>query len=58
MDLVKTYDRVDWVFLTLVFLQIGLPLAAMDWIMACVTSTCFVVLTNGTPTSFFESSKG
>jgi hypothetical protein len=58
LDLVKAYDRVDWGFLILVLLQIGLSLEATDWIMGCVTSTNFVVLINGKPTSFFKSSRG
>jgi len=34
-----------------------LSLEATDWILGCVTSTNFVVLINGRPTSFFKSSR-
>jgi len=58
LDLIKAYDRVDWGFLRLVLLQVGLSLETTDWIMGCVTSTNFVVLVNGSPTRFFKSSRG
>ena len=58
MDLIKAYDRVDWGFLRLVLLQVGLSLEATNWILGCVTSTNFVVLIKGRPTGFFKSSRG
>jgi hypothetical protein len=58
LDLIKAYDRVDWGFLRLVLLQVGLSLEATDWILGCVTSANFVVLINGRPTSFFKSTRG
>lgn len=58
IDLVKTYDLVNWDFLKLVLLQIGLPILIVNWIMACVKSACFSELINGNPTPFFKSSRG
>ena len=49
MDLEKYFDKVDWVFLRLVLIQIGLPLMVVNWIMACVSTTQFFVLVNGAP---------
>ena len=58
MDLVKAYDRVEYNFLQLVLLQIGLTIDVVDWVMGCVSSTSFAIIVNGSPTSFFRSSKG
>jgi hypothetical protein len=58
LDLIKAYDRVDWGFLRLVLLQVGMSLEATDWIMGCVSTANFVVLINGSPTSFFKSTRG
>jgi hypothetical protein len=58
LDMMKAYDRVDWGFLRLVLLQVGLSLEATDWIIGCVSTANFVVLINGSPSSFFKSSRG
>ena len=38
MDLSKYYDKVDWGFLHLVLLQIGVPLDVSNWILTYVSS--------------------
>ena len=58
LDLVKSFNRVNWTFLRLVLLQIGIPVIGVNWIMGCVESSNFVVLVNGTPSNFFPVSKG
>ena len=58
MDKIEAYDRVNWTFLRLVLLQIGLSVDVVNWIMECVTSTNFVVLINGRPSNSFSASHG
>ena len=57
LDLVKAFDRVNWSFLRLVLLQIGVPGNFVSWILGCVESANFVVLINGTPSAFFPMSR-
>ena len=58
LDLVKAFDRVNWYFLRLVLLQIGIPGIFVNWIMGCVELANFVVLINGTPSNLFFVSRG
>lgn len=58
IDLVKTYDKVNWPILHLLLLNVGLSFEVTQWIMGCVSSANFVVLINGNPTDFFEISRG
>ena len=56
--LVEAYNHVNWDYLILVLLHIGLILEATNWVMPCVVSTNFIVLVNGSSTKFFQSSRG
>ena len=58
LDLTKAFDRVDWSYVRLILIQIGIPLLTVNWIMACITSVNFAVLVNGTPSPFFTASRG
>jgi len=58
VDLIKAYDRVDWGYLRLLLLHIGMSGSMVNWIMSCVTSVNFAVLVNGSPSGFFKSSRG
>ena len=58
LDLVKSFDRVNWTFIRLLLIQIGIPLMGVNWIMGCITGSCLAVLVNGTPSEFFSVSRG
>ena len=58
LNLVKSFDRVNWTYLRLILLQIGIPLMGMNWIMGSISSANFALLINGSPLGFFTSSKG
>jgi hypothetical protein len=53
LDLHKDYDCVNWDFLRLILLKSGIGLKSTNWIMSCVTTSNFVILINGGPTTFF-----
>ena len=58
LDLVKAFDLVNWTYLRLILLQIGVPLGVVNWIMGFLSSPNFALLVNGTPSAFFTTSRG
>ena len=58
LDLIKSFDRVNWIFIHLILIQIGAPLQTVNWILGCLTSATFAVLINGTPSKFFSATRG
>ena len=58
IDFIKAYDKVNWDFLILVLFQIGFLDQMVKWILAYVSTANFAVLINGSPTTFFRSSRG
>ena len=58
LNLSKAYDRVNWTFVRLLLIQIGMTMEMVDWVMGCIQSISFVVLINGSPSSFFRPTRG
>ena len=58
MDMIKAYGRVNWTFLKLMLLQIGLTVDVVNWIMECVESINYGVLINGSPINSFRGTRG
>lgn len=57
LDLIKSYDKIDWVYLRLLLLHVGLDQDLVNWIMARVSNVHFSVLVNGSPSNFFHSQR-
>ena len=58
LDFEKAYDHVDWSFLLAVLGKMGFGGRWCSWIKWCLPTVKFLVLVNGSPTGFFQSSRG
>ena len=58
LDIEKAYDHLYWNFLLLVLQIMGFGEKWTGWISWCISTTTFSILINGTPTGFFNNSRG
>ena len=58
LDMMKAYDRVEWIFLRQMMEQIGFAQGWIAMIMRCVTSATFAVKLNGGLSRGFSLSRG
>jgi hypothetical protein len=58
MDHENAYDHVNWDFLLYMLSRCGFREKWCSWIAYCISSVRFSILVNGSPTSFFSSSRG
>jgi hypothetical protein len=58
IDLSKSYDRVNWLYIRLLLTHLGFEVDFIRWVMSCITSTSFVVLINGSASPFFKDERG
>lgn len=54
----KVYDYVEWSFLEVMMLELGLPSTLVNWVMTCVTTMSYTILVNGLPMAPFKAKKG
>ncbi|WKA01914.1 hypothetical protein VitviT2T_020163 [Vitis vinifera] len=58
MDIEKAFDHVNWNFLMEVMSKMGFGHRWINWIKWCCSTASFSLLINGSPSSFFRSSRG
>ncbi|XP_071906091.1 uncharacterized protein [Coffea arabica] len=58
LDMSKAYDRVSWVFLTMVLRRFGFGEQWIDRVWRLVSNIWFSVLVNGASVGFFKSTRG
>jgi hypothetical protein len=58
IDLSKSYDRVNWLYIQMMLIHLGFGVAFTNWVMGCLTTVSFSILINGSASSFFKVDRG
>ncbi|RVX23503.1 putative ribonuclease H protein [Vitis vinifera] len=58
MDIEKAFDHVNWDFLMDVMSKMGFGHRWINWMKWCSSTATFSIVINGSPSSFFRSSRG
>lgn len=58
MDLSKTFDKVNWLFIRLLLTHVGFKVPFINLFMSCMMTMSFVFLINGLASSFFWAKRG
>ena len=58
LDIEKAYDQINWNFILKVLKKMGFGDKWVGWIEWCISTATFSILVNGSPASFFGSSRG
>lgn len=58
IDLSKSYDRVNFIYICMLLTHLGFHISFIRWIISCLTLVSFVVLINGVASPFFHVERG
>ena len=58
LDLEKVYDHVNWNFLMYMLERLGFAERWRSWMLYCISTVWLSMLVNGTPSGFFDTSRG
>jgi hypothetical protein len=58
INLSKAFDRVNWLYIHMLFIHLWFGVAFTNWIMACLSLVSFSLLMNGSTTPFFKAERG
>jgi len=58
LDIEKAYDHIFQIFLLAILEKMGFPSKRRNWIIFCISTIRFSILTNSEASCFFSSSKG
>eukprot|EP00253_Pinus_taeda_P002123 PITA_02123 len=58
IDLVKAFDRVNWLYIKMLLIHLGFPLLFTNWIMAIIYTPSYSLLINGFASPFFHVERG
>ena len=58
LDIEKAYDHIRWDFILQTLERMGFGSKWITWMNWCISTASFSVMVNGSPTGFFQSSRG
>ena len=58
IDLSKSYDHVNWIYIGMFITHLGFNYNFIKWIMSYISYVSFAVVINGEASNFFHSERG